>query len=139
MSMKLRILTLVALALAACSCGKSAASSSTDLPPSDPYMQALYARMNYTACKFVRDPQPTPSERERLDSAISVFEVEFTGAESAAASAGHRDYIELGQRTFKRRLASELHAGCYPNETEAAGQARAALERFRHHIANRET
>jgi hypothetical protein len=130
-----RLSARVALAVALCGCGKTA-SSSNDLPPSDPYMQALYATMNYTACKLVRRPQPSPTERERLDAAVSAFEVELARAEAAAASAGQSDYIKLGQQSFRRRLASELHAGCRPNETEAGRDARSALERFRRHTAH---
>jgi len=124
----------LALAVALCGCSRTAASS--DIPPSDPYMRALYATMNYTACKLVRRPQPSPTERERLDAAISAFEVELARAEAAAAAVGRSDYIDLGRSSFRRRLASELHAGCQPNEAEAEREARSALERFRQHIAD---
>lgn len=137
MTMKLaRLSARVALAVALCGSCKTAASSSNNLPPSDPYMQALYATMNYTACKLVRRPQPAPADRQRLDADVSAFEVELARTEAAAASAGHSEYIKLGQQSFRRRLAKELHAGCQPNEAEAGSDARSALERLRRHIAS---
>jgi hypothetical protein len=120
------------LAALLCGCGQSASKPMDKLSRTDPYMQALSERMNYTACKHVSGLHD-PAERAR-DAAVGEFEHEFEGIEASAISAGHRDYIELGQRTFARQVASELWIGCAPNEAEAARKAYSALDRLRHHI-----
>jgi hypothetical protein len=131
----MRIITCLSVIVALSGC-QPTRNASPQFSRKEPYIEALYAMTNIGGCRGQGERiGASPSEIKSQEQHIRTIEADFLRAENLARQNGMESYLAHGREYFVGRVMSELLAACYPSETVALQDARAAVREFGAYIA----